>query len=172
MRHDVDKSELEHFKHRTLDISEWGAFEQIIIWSKIYQIKTEVYCYSMSMQTIDGDELFVEKECIILLYCDKRKWGDTDNYYDLMHPMIQPICEGKAYTRICEFQQIEHQKHEDIHIAYRNRQTRIGDEQTKQAHDQQSEKLGPEEESCRIRDCTARQNHDENNKTQCCILYT
>eukprot|EP00972_Heterocapsa_arctica_P008660 1269649-Heterocapsa_arctica.AAC.1 len=41
MQHDVDKSELNNFKHRTLDRSEWGAYEQIILWSKIYQIKIE-----------------------------------------------------------------------------------------------------------------------------------
>eukprot|EP00972_Heterocapsa_arctica_P083056 12237961-Heterocapsa_arctica.AAC.1 len=98
------------------------------------------------MQTIDGDEFISEKECIILLYRNKNTWGDTEHHYDLMHPMIQLICKGKTYTIISEIQQIEHQKHEDIHITYRHRQTRIGDEQTKQAHNQHSEKLGPEEE--------------------------
>eukprot|EP00972_Heterocapsa_arctica_P069584 10281762-Heterocapsa_arctica.AAC.1 len=52
-----------------------------------------------------------------------------------------------------------------------HRQSRIGDEQTKQAHDQTSEKLGPEEESCRMRDCTARQNHDEKNNNKYGRLY-
>eukprot|EP00972_Heterocapsa_arctica_P061117 9011409-Heterocapsa_arctica.AAC.1 len=32
MQHDVDKSELENFKHRTMDRSEWGAYAQIILW--------------------------------------------------------------------------------------------------------------------------------------------
>eukprot|EP00972_Heterocapsa_arctica_P103217 15210823-Heterocapsa_arctica.AAC.1 len=63
-----------------------------------------------------------------------------------MHPMIQQICKAATYTRRSEIQHIELQKHEDIHITYRNRQTRFGDEQTKQAHNQHSEKLGPEEE--------------------------
>eukprot|EP00972_Heterocapsa_arctica_P088660 13072975-Heterocapsa_arctica.AAC.1 len=80
------------------------------------------------MQTIDGDEFISEKECIILLCCDKSKWGDTENHYDLMHPMIQHTCKGKTYTRRSEIQQIEYQKHEDINITSRQRQTRIGDE--------------------------------------------
>eukprot|EP00972_Heterocapsa_arctica_P100009 14747839-Heterocapsa_arctica.AAC.1 len=98
------------------------------------------------MQTIDGDEFISEKESIRLLYCNKSKWGDTEHDYDLMHPMIQQICKVRTYTRRSELQQIEHQKHEDRTITYRHRQTRFGDEQTKQAHDQNSEKLGPEEE--------------------------
>eukprot|EP00972_Heterocapsa_arctica_P037703 5549204-Heterocapsa_arctica.AAC.1 len=61
MQHDVDKSDLDNLKHRTMDRAEWGAFEQIIIWSKFYQIKIAVYCYSMNMQIIDGDELISEK---------------------------------------------------------------------------------------------------------------
>eukprot|EP00972_Heterocapsa_arctica_P042966 6334153-Heterocapsa_arctica.AAC.1 len=35
---------------RTIDRSEWGSFEQIIIWRKNYQIKIEIYCYSMNTQ--------------------------------------------------------------------------------------------------------------------------
>eukprot|EP00972_Heterocapsa_arctica_P049202 7241058-Heterocapsa_arctica.AAC.1 len=114
--------------------------------------------------------MILEKACIILLYCNKNKWGDTGNHYDLMHPMIQQICKGKTYTRISEIQQIEHQKHEDRKIADRHRQTRIEDEQTKQAHYEQYEKLGPEEKGCRMRDCTARQTHDENNTNTYVIL--
>eukprot|EP00972_Heterocapsa_arctica_P083734 12338737-Heterocapsa_arctica.AAC.1 len=67
----------------------------------------------MNTQTIDGDEVIAEKECIRLLYCNKSKWGDTENHYDLMHPMIQLICKGNNYTRRSEIQQIEYQKHED-----------------------------------------------------------
>eukprot|EP00972_Heterocapsa_arctica_P020603 3037011-Heterocapsa_arctica.AAC.1 len=63
-----------------------------------------------------------------------------------MRPMIQQTCKARTYTRKSEIQQIEHQKQEDIHITYRHRQTRIGEEQTKQAHNQIPEKLGPEEE--------------------------
>eukprot|EP00972_Heterocapsa_arctica_P018077 2670991-Heterocapsa_arctica.AAC.1 len=87
MQHDVDKSELENFKHRALSISEWGSYEHIILWCKIYQIKIEIYCHSMNMQTIDGDEFISDKECVRLLYCNKNKWGDAGNHYDLMHPM-------------------------------------------------------------------------------------
>eukprot|EP00972_Heterocapsa_arctica_P034070 5015720-Heterocapsa_arctica.AAC.1 len=63
-----------------------------------------------------------------------------------MHPMIQQICKARTYSRRSEIQQNEHQKQEDIHITDRPRQTRIGEDQTKQAHDQSLEKLGPEEE--------------------------
>eukprot|EP00972_Heterocapsa_arctica_P111890 16428696-Heterocapsa_arctica.AAC.1 len=87
----------------------------------------------------------------------QNKWGDTGHHYDLMHPMIQHICKGTTYTRRTEIQHIEYQKHEDREITYRQRQTRIGDERTKQTYFQNSEKLGPEEEGNRRRDCAARQ---------------
>eukprot|EP00972_Heterocapsa_arctica_P081343 11989410-Heterocapsa_arctica.AAC.1 len=74
-----------------MDRAEWGAFEQIILWSTIDQIKIDIYCYSMSTQTIDGDEFILDKECMRLLYCTKSKWGDTENHHDLMHPTIQQI---------------------------------------------------------------------------------
>eukprot|EP00972_Heterocapsa_arctica_P068493 10119590-Heterocapsa_arctica.AAC.1 len=126
-----------------MDITEWGAFEHIILWSKIYQIKLEFYSYSMNMQTIDGDEFILDKECIILLYCNKSKWGDTGNHYDLMHPTIQPNCKTKTYSRRNQFQQMEHQTHEDTNSTDRHRQTLIGEEQTKQTDYQEADKLGP-----------------------------
>eukprot|EP00972_Heterocapsa_arctica_P114362 16442068-Heterocapsa_arctica.AAC.1 len=92
------------------------------------------------------------------------KWGDSDNHYDLMHPMIQQICKGNTYTRISEIQQNDYQKHEDRKIAYRQRQTRIGQEQDKQAHTNNTEKLGPEEEGTNMRDCAARQQHEGKNR--------
>eukprot|EP00972_Heterocapsa_arctica_P035648 5246181-Heterocapsa_arctica.AAC.1 len=58
-----------------MDRTEWGGYEQIIVWSKICKIKIEIYCYSMNMQTIDGDKFIIYKECIRLLYCNKSKWG-------------------------------------------------------------------------------------------------
>eukprot|EP00972_Heterocapsa_arctica_P095825 14136836-Heterocapsa_arctica.AAC.1 len=82
-----------------MDKTEWGAYEQIICWSKFYQIKIEIYCYSMNMQTIDGDEFISDKECIRLLYCNKSNWGDTENHYDLMHPIVQQTCHTKRYSR-------------------------------------------------------------------------
>eukprot|EP00972_Heterocapsa_arctica_P055918 8248051-Heterocapsa_arctica.AAC.1 len=103
------------------------------------------------MHLIDGDEFISEKECIRLRYCNKSKWGDTEHHYDLMHPLMQQLCKARTYTRRSETQQIEHQKHDDRNITYRHRQTRIGEEQTKQAHNQHSEKLGPEEEGSRMR---------------------
>eukprot|EP00972_Heterocapsa_arctica_P004977 736538-Heterocapsa_arctica.AAC.1 len=55
------------------------------------------------MQTIDGDEFILEKECIRLLYCNKIKWGDTGNHYDRMQPMIQQICKGKLTLEEARF---------------------------------------------------------------------
>eukprot|EP00972_Heterocapsa_arctica_P040531 5971965-Heterocapsa_arctica.AAC.1 len=74
--------------------------------------------------------------------------------------MVQQICKGKTYTRRNDIQQIEHQKHENTNITYSQRQTRFGEEQTKQATSIDPEKLGSEEEGKKRRDCTARQNHD------------
>eukprot|EP00972_Heterocapsa_arctica_P045929 6777851-Heterocapsa_arctica.AAC.1 len=68
MEHDVDESELDNFRRQTLDITEWGGFGHIVMWNKIYCINIEIYYYNMDMQTIDGDEIIQEKECIILLY--------------------------------------------------------------------------------------------------------
>eukprot|EP00972_Heterocapsa_arctica_P013684 2019500-Heterocapsa_arctica.AAC.1 len=79
-----------------------------------------------------------------------------------MHPTIQQTCKARTYTRRSELQHIEHQKQEDITITYRHRQTRIGEEQSKQAHNRVSDKLRPEEDVSRMRDCTARQQHEEN----------
>eukprot|EP00972_Heterocapsa_arctica_P051090 7511045-Heterocapsa_arctica.AAC.1 len=98
------------------------------------------------MQTIDGDEFISDKECIRLLCCNNNKWGDVENHYDLMHPMVQKVCKGRTYTRRSDIQQIEHQKYEDKKITDRQRQARIREEQTKQPHSLNSEKLGPEEE--------------------------
>eukprot|EP00972_Heterocapsa_arctica_P095157 14033803-Heterocapsa_arctica.AAC.1 len=95
-----------------MDRTEWGAYEQIILWSKFYQIKMYIYCDSMNMQTIDGDEFILDKECIRQLYCNKNKWGDTENHYYLMHPTIQQTCKTKSYSRRNESQQDEHQQQE------------------------------------------------------------
>eukprot|EP00972_Heterocapsa_arctica_P030450 4483600-Heterocapsa_arctica.AAC.1 len=64
------------------------------------------------MQTIDGDEFILDKECIILPYCNKSKWGDTANNYDLMHPTVQQTCQTKNDSRRSESQQDEHQQQE------------------------------------------------------------
>eukprot|EP00972_Heterocapsa_arctica_P090105 13292641-Heterocapsa_arctica.AAC.1 len=66
---------------------------------------------------------------------------------------------------------MEHQKHEDIKISYRHRQTRIGEQQAKQTHNQHSEKSGPEEEGSNMRDCTARRTHNEKTNNTYGILY-
>eukprot|EP00972_Heterocapsa_arctica_P012733 1869909-Heterocapsa_arctica.AAC.1 len=63
-----------------------------------------------------------------------------------MHPMVQQVCKGRTFTRSNDIQHIEHQKHEDNNITYRQRQTRFGEEHTKQTNSLNPEKLGPEEE--------------------------
>eukprot|EP00972_Heterocapsa_arctica_P079439 11708331-Heterocapsa_arctica.AAC.1 len=88
-----------------------------------------------------------------------------------MRATIQQLSKTKTYTRRSECQQVEHQKQEDIHITYRHRQTLIGEKQKKHAHNQDSDKLGPEEDVSRMRDCTARRKHDEKNNNNYCRLY-
>eukprot|EP00972_Heterocapsa_arctica_P063721 9402557-Heterocapsa_arctica.AAC.1 len=87
-----------------------------------------------------------DKECILLLFWNKSKWGDAGNHYDLMHPMVQQMCKGKIDIRRNEIQQIEHEKHEDNNSTENQRQTRFGEEQAKQTNIINSEKLGSEEE--------------------------
>eukprot|EP00972_Heterocapsa_arctica_P015281 2250548-Heterocapsa_arctica.AAC.1 len=104
-------------------------------------------------------------------FWNKNKWGDTDNHYDLMHPTIQQQCKTKTYSRRSEFQQLGHQQHEDNKSTDRHRQTLIGEEQTTQTDNQEADELGPEEDVSRMRDCTVRQKHDEQNKRHDGILY-
>eukprot|EP00972_Heterocapsa_arctica_P085555 12610734-Heterocapsa_arctica.AAC.1 len=131
VHHDVDESELIDFKNRTLDKNAWGQFDQIIIWSKIYLIQIEIYCFSMNMQTIDGDEFMADKACIRLLYCNKNKWGDAENHYDLMHPIPQHICKGKAYDRRSESDQCIYEQNKNMHPD-EQRQTKINDDKAGQ----------------------------------------
>eukprot|EP00972_Heterocapsa_arctica_P010722 1572744-Heterocapsa_arctica.AAC.1 len=79
--------------------------------------------------------------------------------------------QHQNYTRRSEIQQIVHQKQEDRKSTDRHRQTLIGEEQTKQAHNQYSDKLGPEEDGSKMRDCTARRKHDEKNTTKYGTLH-
>eukprot|EP00972_Heterocapsa_arctica_P015840 2335206-Heterocapsa_arctica.AAC.1 len=62
------------------------------------------------MQTIDGYEFTQDKECIILLYCNKSRWGEPEDHYDLMRPIVQQVGQINKYTRRSELQQVEHQK--------------------------------------------------------------
>eukprot|EP00972_Heterocapsa_arctica_P099330 14659193-Heterocapsa_arctica.AAC.1 len=78
MEHDVDERELANSKEKTIHILEWGGYEHIIMWSEIFHIKIEIHSYSMNMQTIDGDEFMKNKECIILLCCNKSRWGEPE----------------------------------------------------------------------------------------------
>eukprot|EP00972_Heterocapsa_arctica_P015746 2320665-Heterocapsa_arctica.AAC.1 len=87
------------------------------------------------------------------------------------HPTIQHICNTKTYSRRSEVQQVEHQTQEDNNSTDRHRQTLIVDEQTKHTDFQEADTLGPKEDASRMRDCTARQNHDEQNNIHNVILY-
>eukprot|EP00972_Heterocapsa_arctica_P076348 11262908-Heterocapsa_arctica.AAC.1 len=88
-----------------------------------------------------------------------------------MHPMIQQMCKARTYTRRSESPQIGHQKYEDRRIEDRHRQTCLGEEETKQTHTHNYDKLGPEEEGSRMRDVTARQKHEGENKEKYGRLY-
>eukprot|EP00972_Heterocapsa_arctica_P057355 8464032-Heterocapsa_arctica.AAC.1 len=61
MEHDVDESELDKFNKQTLDTTEWGGFEHIVMWSIIYCINIDISCYIMEMHTVDGDEFIQYK---------------------------------------------------------------------------------------------------------------
>eukprot|EP00972_Heterocapsa_arctica_P067358 9940613-Heterocapsa_arctica.AAC.1 len=47
----------------------------------------------------------------------------------------------------------------------------IGEEQKSQVEHQEAEKLGPKEDASKMRDCTARQNHDEHNNILNASIY-
>eukprot|EP00972_Heterocapsa_arctica_P031861 4694047-Heterocapsa_arctica.AAC.1 len=86
------------------------------------------YSYSMHMQTIDGDEFTQDKECVILLDCNKNRRGEQENIYDLMHPIVQKVRQIKKYTRRNDLQQAEHQKqyknkNTDSHTNFARRRT-------------------------------------------------
>eukprot|EP00972_Heterocapsa_arctica_P032251 4753742-Heterocapsa_arctica.AAC.1 len=55
--------------------TERGGYEQIIMWSNIYQTNIEVYCYNMNMQTIDGDEFIIDQECLVRLLLQQKQMG-------------------------------------------------------------------------------------------------
>eukprot|EP00972_Heterocapsa_arctica_P051572 7587182-Heterocapsa_arctica.AAC.1 len=123
------------------------------------------------MQTIDGDEFILDKKCIRLLYCNKSKWGDTENHYDLMHPTVQQTCKTKSYSRRSDLQLVEYQTQEGNNNTYKHRQTLIGEEQKRQVERQEADKLAPKEDASNMKDFTARQEHDEHNKILNGIIY-
>jgi len=105
MHHDNDKKEIEDFKTKTMDKTEWGQYEHIIFWSRIYHLTVQIYSHNMPMQIIDGDEYMKDKETIRLLYSNKNKWGDAENHYDLMHDISQKIKKTRCYERRSEEEQ-------------------------------------------------------------------
>eukprot|EP00972_Heterocapsa_arctica_P040268 5933413-Heterocapsa_arctica.AAC.1 len=71
MNFDLDGSAYDKYREQAIDKKEWGGFEQIVMWSRIYCLKIEIYSYGIDMQTVNGDDFMLDKECIILLYCNK-----------------------------------------------------------------------------------------------------
>ncbi len=113
MKHDEAHNELEEFKKKALDSSIWGQYEHIILWSRIYQLKVEIHSHSMTTQIINGDEYNLKNDSIKLLHCNKAKWGDTENHYDLLHEMNQQNKKGKSYERRTDEQQAEYKEKRD-----------------------------------------------------------
>eukprot|EP00972_Heterocapsa_arctica_P034136 5024876-Heterocapsa_arctica.AAC.1 len=58
-----------------MDRTERGGYEHIIMWSKIYQINIYIYCYSMNMQTIDGDAFIIDRVFYTPLLQQKQMGG-------------------------------------------------------------------------------------------------
>eukprot|EP00972_Heterocapsa_arctica_P012978 1906784-Heterocapsa_arctica.AAC.1 len=45
MEYDIDGSGYDKFMEQTLDKQEWGGFEQIVIFSKIYGVQIEIHSF-------------------------------------------------------------------------------------------------------------------------------
>eukprot|EP00972_Heterocapsa_arctica_P110023 16201103-Heterocapsa_arctica.AAC.1 len=98
------------------------------------------------MQTIGGDEFILDKECIILLYCNKNTWGDAENHYDLMHPIPQQICKGKTYDRRSDNEQTISEQHKKSQVNGKQHQTNIGDDNSERNEFENEEFNGPKED--------------------------
>eukprot|EP00972_Heterocapsa_arctica_P045573 6726417-Heterocapsa_arctica.AAC.1 len=61
MEYDTDRSGLASFLEQTLDTKEWGGFEQIVIFSKMYCVNMEIHSFGTDMQKSDGDEFITNK---------------------------------------------------------------------------------------------------------------
>eukprot|EP00972_Heterocapsa_arctica_P040771 6007006-Heterocapsa_arctica.AAC.1 len=51
-----------------------------------------------------------DKECIILLYCNKGRWGEQPNHYDLMRPIGREGNNINKFTRIDKGEQYQQNK--------------------------------------------------------------
>ena len=60
-------------------------------------MKIEVYAFNMALLTYDADMFMTNKECIRLLYCNHKKWGDGPNHYDLLHQIEEHRDRGKTF---------------------------------------------------------------------------
>ena len=146
MKHDEASEDLEEFKNKTMDRTIWGQFEQIIIWSRIYQIRIEVYSHSMTTQIINGDEYNIKNDCIRLLHCNKSKWGDVENHYDLLHELPRPICNNKSYERRTEGQQAEYDEKKKRIATNSFWQTKIGEDKKINFINRESKTWGNEQD--------------------------
>eukprot|EP00972_Heterocapsa_arctica_P050222 7387041-Heterocapsa_arctica.AAC.1 len=116
------------------------------------------------MQKIDGDEFILDKECIILLYCYKNKWGDAENHYDLMHPIPQQIYKGKTYNRRNESQHMDFEKNEAKQLNEKRKQTKLKENDIDHNKFENPDFNGPKEYKKTQRDCTATQRPADNVK--------
>eukprot|EP00972_Heterocapsa_arctica_P084525 12451597-Heterocapsa_arctica.AAC.1 len=165
MQYDESQRELIYFKSKTMDRTEWGQFEQIVIWSKMYQVNIEIHSYSMNTQTIDGDENNYNNKYIRLLHCNKSKWGDPENRYDLMHQITRQECNTKLYERRTDSQQAYYDNNKK-YILYNNTQsqTRLGEETYKEDKSDSNGAPIAEEEKKTQDDIKAGKKTDRENK--------
>eukprot|EP00972_Heterocapsa_arctica_P112813 16433932-Heterocapsa_arctica.AAC.1 len=98
MEYDIDDSGYHKFMEQTLDIKEWGGFQQIVIFSEIYCTRIEIHSFGNEIQFSDGDDFITNKECVSLLHCNRRSWGEQPNHYDLLHAVKQTHKPGDKNT--------------------------------------------------------------------------
>eukprot|EP00972_Heterocapsa_arctica_P040873 6023737-Heterocapsa_arctica.AAC.1 len=73
---------------------------RIIIFAKICHINTEIRSYGNDTKISNGGEVFQDKECTTVVYCNFLKWGDQPNHYDLLHHLPDVPKQGKKFTTI------------------------------------------------------------------------
>eukprot|EP00972_Heterocapsa_arctica_P102978 15176612-Heterocapsa_arctica.AAC.1 len=74
-----------------------------------------------------------------------------------MHPIPQPVYNGKTYNRRSKSQQMDLEKNEAIHFNEKHKQTKFGEDNVEQDKFESQEFNGPKEDKNTQRDCTARQ---------------
>jgi hypothetical protein len=122
-------------------------------------MKIEVYSYNVGILTYDADIFIQNKECIILLYCNKNKWGDTENHYDLLHQMDKPLTKGKIYIPRTEESQIAYENHVKETDKVNLIQTTLDGNPNEDGRDNKKPFIGPRQERKGDKDAEARNKH-------------